>query len=95
MMKYLGIYLLFINVVSVILCLADKVKAKVGRWRIPEKTLFAASIIGGASGMYITMLIIRHKTKHKRFMIGLPILILMQVVFLMYLLHLYLSLIHI
>ncbi len=86
-LKYLAIYLLFINVVSVILCIADKLKAKLGGWRVPEKTLFIASAIGGSIGMYITMNLIRHKTKHKRFMIGLPVIIIVQSALLIWLLH--------
>lgn len=54
---------------------------------MPEKTLFALSVVGGALGMYATMCLIRHKTRHKRFMIGLPIIILIQSVILLYLLH--------
>lgn len=88
-MKYLLIYLLFINVVAVIICAIDKLKAKFNDWRISEKTLFIISVIGGALGMYITMQLIRHKTRHKRFMIGLPIVILLQSALAIYILHLY------
>ena len=77
-MKILLVYLIFINVISVIVCAADKIKAIKGGWRISEKTLFAVSLMGGSVGMYITMLAIRHKTKHKRFMIGIPIIIFIQ-----------------
>ena len=86
-LKYLALYLLFINVISIVLCLADKLKAKLDGWRIPEKTLFITSLIGGSVGMYITMQLIRHKTKHKRFVIGLPIIILVQCALLLWLLH--------
>lgn len=86
-LKYLALYLFFINVISIVLCLADKLKAKLDGWRIPEKTLFITSLIGGSVGMYITMQLIRHKTKHKRFMIGLPIIILVQCALLLWLLH--------
>ncbi|MBQ5843177.1 MAG: DUF1294 domain-containing protein, partial [Clostridia bacterium] len=50
--------------------------------RIPEKTLFLTALFGGSLAMYITMLVIRHKTKHKRFMIGLPVIALAQAVLL-------------
>ena len=73
-------YLCVINIIAIIVCTADKIKAQLNKWRISEKTLLAISVIGGALGMYITMLIIRHKTKHKTFMIGLPFLILVHVV---------------
>lgn len=79
-LKYFALYLGFINVIAIIICLADKLKAKTGGWRISEKTLFAVSLIGGSVGMYITMLVIRHKTKHKRFMVGIPIIIFIQTV---------------
>lgn len=79
-MIYFQIYLCVINIIAIIVCTADKIKAQLNKWRISEKTLLAISVIGGALGMYITMLIIRHKTKHKTFMIGLPFLILVHVV---------------
>ncbi len=86
-MKYFALYLLFINIVSVLVCLADKIKAKVGGWRIPEKTLFIVSLMGGSVGMFAAMCLIRHKTKHKRFMIGLPLIIFAQSVLLIWLFH--------
>lgn len=55
---------------------------------MPEKTLFAFSIAGGALGMYVTMQLIRHKTQHKRFMVGLPLIIFAQAVILVCLLYL-------
>ena len=79
-MIYFQIYLCVINLIAIIVCTADKIKAQLNKWRISEKTLLAISVIGGALCMYITMLIIRHKTKHKTFMIGLPFLILVHVV---------------
>lgn len=86
-MKYLALYLLFINIIAAIICAVDKFKAKVGGWRVPEKTIFVVSLIGGAVGMYVTMQLIRHKTKHKRFMIGLPIIIFVQAAILIWILH--------
>ena len=87
-LKFLALYLVFINVVSVIICITDKIKARLDGWRIPEKTLFVTSFLGGALGMYITMQLIRHKTQHKRFMIGLPVIIFIQAVILVYILYL-------
>lgn len=77
-LKYFYLYLLFINVIAVIVCFTDKIKAKNGSYRIPEKTLFVISILGGSVGMYVAMKTIRHKTKHKRFMIGIPLIISLQ-----------------
>lgn len=74
------IYLLSINLISVFVCIYDKHQAKKQGWRVSEKLLFALCLLGGSVGMYLTMQKIRHKTKHKRFMIGIPIIILFQLV---------------
>lgn len=73
------VYLCF-GVFGVILTVYDKYAAKNKKWRVPEKLLFAVAILGGSAAMYITMLIIRHKTKHLSFMLGLPIIMLLQTV---------------
>ena len=69
------IWLIVINTISVFVCVTDKIKAKKHRRRISEKTLFLQSFLGGALFMYVTMRLIRHKTLHKKFMIGLPAII--------------------
>jgi uncharacterized membrane protein YsdA (DUF1294 family) len=61
--QLLLIYLVLINLVSIIVTISDKVKAIKRKWRIPESTLLLLSALGGSVSMYITMLIIRHKTK--------------------------------
>lgn len=76
--KFLLIYFIAISIISVIVCVADKAHAKKGKWRIKESTLFLLSALGGSSAMYITMRLIRHKTLHKRFMIGIPLIIIAQ-----------------
>ena len=76
--KYILIYLGVISLISVIVCVADKSRAKKGKWRVRESTLFLLSALGGSFAMYITMLAIRHKTLHKRFMIGIPLIIIIQ-----------------
>ncbi|MFQ7777879.1 MAG: DUF1294 domain-containing protein [Ruminococcus sp.] len=63
-----------INIVTI----SDKVKAIKRKWRIPESTLLLLSALGGSVSMYITMLIIRHKTKHPKFMIGIPVIFALQ-----------------
>ncbi len=75
----LTVYLCF-SVLAVCLTVYDKYAAAKKRCRIPEKTLFLVSLCGGSLAMYITMLVIRHKTKHKRFMLGLPVIALAQAV---------------
>ncbi|MEE1282010.1 MAG: DUF1294 domain-containing protein [Acutalibacteraceae bacterium] len=68
------VYFIVINIISVIVTILDKFKAKHGKWRTPEKTLFILSAVGGAVGMYITMHLIHHKTKKMRFMVGIPLI---------------------
>ena len=77
---YIAYYLIFINILSVIICAADKLKAIKHKRRISEKTLWFLSAAGGSMFMLLTMHIIRHKTLHKRFMIGLPLLIILQLI---------------
>lgn len=72
------IYFLIISFYSIMLTCSDKRLAKKGGRRVPEKKLFGAALLGGALAMYITMRTIRHKTLHKRFMIGLPAIIILQ-----------------
>lgn len=77
-MKYFILYLLIVSLTAIIMTASDKSRAKKHRRRVPEKTLFLTAALGGSAAMYITMLTIRHKTKHKRFMIGLPLIIFAQ-----------------
>ena len=63
------------SLAAVIFTVYDKIAAKVGNRRIPERTLFTIAAFGGAVAMYATMVMIRHKTKHKSFMIGIPAII--------------------
>ncbi|MBQ7548652.1 MAG: DUF1294 domain-containing protein [Clostridia bacterium] len=71
-------YLIFIAVVSVSVTIYDKLAAKKSRQRVSENTLMALGLMGGAAPMLITMLIIRHKTRHLKFMLGLPAEIILQ-----------------
>lgn len=77
-MQYLAIYLVVINILAFILCGADKLKAKNGWWRVPERTLFITSAIGGSVGMLLGMKLFRHKTKHRSFTIGIPSILALQ-----------------
>jgi uncharacterized membrane protein YsdA (DUF1294 family) len=76
------IYFAVISLVTAIVTAADKYKAKKGAFRISEATLFILAAIGGALAEYATMRLIRHKTLHKRFMIGLPVIIILQIIIL-------------
>lgn len=67
------LWLAVISVVSAIISIYDKIAAKkLPKRRIPEKTLLIFGALGGAAAMYFTMLLIRHKTQHAKFMLGLP-----------------------
>lgn len=79
-MKYFIIYLAIINAIAMIMTVSDKSRAKKHKRRIAEKTLFGTAVLGGSAAMYLTMLLVRHKTKHKRFMIGLPLIMIVQTV---------------
>ena len=74
----LGAYLLLINLAAVILTISDKRRSIRHQFRIPEKALFLVALLGGSVGEYAAMRIIRHKTLHKRFMWGLPAIMLLQ-----------------
>ena len=70
--------ILLINIIGSILVIVDKKRAKKGAFRIRERTFFLFAVFGGSVGVYLTMIKIRHKTKHKRFMIGLPLIMILQ-----------------
>ena len=73
------LYLLIVNAAAFALMLADKIKANKNAWRIPEKVLFFAAIIGGSIGSLLGMYLFRHKTKHFSFIFGLPLILAIQV----------------
>lgn len=77
-MKYLLIYLIIINALGFVLMLTDKQKAKKRAWRISEKVLLGTAAIGGSIGVLLGMKCFRHKTKHKKFSIGVPVMIVLQ-----------------
>ena len=62
---------------------ADKQKAKRGRWRIPESTLLTVALMGGSIGSMAGMYLFRHKTRHLKFSLGLPLILAAQVIFLL------------
>ena len=72
-------YLALISLVSVIVCIYDKIAAKHNpRHRTRERTLLLLSALGGSVAMLLTMLLIRHKTRHVKFMLGIPLIIVIQ-----------------
>lgn len=82
-------YLVVISLISIIVCIYDKKISKKNKveLRIPEKTLLLLSAIGGGVAMYICMLLTRHKTKHVKFMFGIPLIIAVQAVIIYLLFH--------
>ena len=73
------VYLIVMNITAAVVTVKDKQSAKKKKWRIPEKNLFIIAALSGCVTMYVTMLAIHHKTKHKRFMIGIPIIFICEV----------------
>ena len=77
-------YLVAINVVTLFAYGIDKLKAKRSKWRIPEATLLCLAIIGGSIGAWLGMKAWHHKTQHKKFKYGIPLILIIQVILLMY-----------
>ena len=79
MTKLILIYLLIVNAVAFLLMLVDKQKAKRKLWRIPEATLLLSAAIGGSIGSLAGMYTFRHKTKHLKFTLGIPVILIAQI----------------
>ena len=79
-------YLLAVNIVTFLLYGIDKYKAKKGKWRISEATLLTMAAIGGSIGAWAGMRLWHHKTMHKKFKYGIPVIIILQVALAVYLL---------
>lgn len=79
-MTFWQVYLLEINVVALLLSAIDKACARKAIWRVSEVTLLLSAVLGGSVGLLLGILLFRHKTKHKRFRIGVPLILLGQLV---------------
>lgn len=84
--KIIIAYLIIINIAGIMSMYIDKKRAIKKKWRIPEKTLFLFAILGGSVGSIAGMHLFRHKTKHWYFVIGMPFILIIQIVLLFYLL---------
>ena len=78
-------YLLAINVIAFLAMWIDKRKAQKGKWRIPENTLFLITLLGGGIGTIAGMYTFRHKTKKLKFTIGLPAILILEIILFIYL----------
>lgn len=79
MIKIILLYLLIINLVTFVMYGIDKYKAKKSKWRIPEATLLWLAALGGSVGAWIGMKTWHHKTLHKKFKYGVPIILILQI----------------
>ena len=80
-MAFLAGYIIVINLIGFALMGIDKRKAQRSAYRIPEATLFTIALMGGSLGSVIGMYTFRHKTKHWYFLFGMPIILVLQIVF--------------
>ena len=78
--KILSVYLIVINAFSLVLMLADKLRAKKNLWRIPEATLIGVAALGGSLGCLLGMRIFRHKTLKPKFFVGVPVILVLQII---------------
>ena len=85
-MNILLIYLLAANIVTFVVFGIDKYKAKRGLWRIPEASLLTMAVIGGSIGAWLGTKVWHHKTLHKKFKYGIPLIIALQAALALYLL---------
>lgn len=74
------LYLVLINLAAFLLMGIDKFRARRELWRIPEKVLFGSALLGGSVGAIAGMFFFRHKTRHLSFRLGLPVILLLQIV---------------
>lgn len=85
-MKLIAIYLLIINAAGFLVMTADKLYARKNMWRVPERTLLMIAALGGSIGVLAAMYTVRHKTKHAKFVIGVPAIVLCQAALVLWLL---------
>ena len=73
------VYLVLVNAAGLLFMFVDKQKAQRGQWRIPEATLMLTAAIGGSVGSLLGMYLFRHKTRHPKFTVGIPLILVLQV----------------
>ena len=78
-MDYIVLYLILINAISFVLMLVDKYNAQNKLARIPEAALLAVAAVGGSFGCFAGMRLVRHKTRHEKFSIGVPVMMVLHI----------------
>lgn len=86
-LKYVILYVILINAFGLAIMALDKFKAEKGFWRVPEKTLFIVTLLGGGIGTITGMYAFRHKTKKLKFTIGFPTILISEIAIIIYLLY--------
>lgn len=84
MVIFIPYYFIGINAIAFVIYGIDKLKAKKGKWRIPERTLLLLAIIGGSIGAWLGIKVWHHKTLHKKFKYGIPLIVIMQIAIVIY-----------
>ena len=82
--KNIIIYFVVINIIGFLIMYIDKQKAKRGAWRIPEKTIFIITALGGGIGTIAGMYAFRHKTQKLQFVVGLPFITILEIILAIY-----------
>lgn len=82
--KNIIIYFILINIIGFLIMYIDKQKAKKGKWRIPEKTLFIITALGGGIGTIAGMCTFRHKTQKVAFVVGFPVITILEIICIIY-----------
>lgn len=78
--NFIILYFIIISLIAVIVTVTDKYKAVHHKWRISEAALLIISALGGGIAMYITMLLIHHKTQKLKFMLGIPVIVIIELI---------------
>lgn len=85
-MEYFILYLCIVNALGFVLMLTDKKKAIKRQWRIPERTLLVVALMGGSLGSLVGMYTCRHKTQTPKFMLGIPVMLVLHLVIVLFIL---------
>ena len=81
------IYCMIINTLALCLMGIDNHRARTRQWRIPERALFGAALLGGSVGAWAGMYLFHHKTRHWYFVVGMPLILAVQAAAVIYLTH--------